>query len=112
MNKRSSTAKPSFEQWLAEQGAYYDSDIALPEWDREAPLRSAYRPQKRPSWWLQPLAFTSFALSCLAVSLVVVQDYRSDINATIDARVAELVEQKLTVFEEQQKIRRAQQGKT
>ncbi|AVJ56851.1 hypothetical protein C5610_11510 [Idiomarina sp. OT37-5b] len=111
MNKPSSNNKPSFEQWLTDAGEQYRSAENMPEWDREAIFRAHYRPTGKLSWWSQPMAFASFALSCLAVSLVVVQSYRADIDAQVDARVAEIVEQKLSVFEEQQKMRLAQQSK-
>lgn len=111
MSKQSSTNKQDFEQWLAKAGQNYQSFEQMPEWDREAALRNHFRPPNKVSWWTQPLAFASFALSCIAVSLVVVQSYRTDMEAKVDARVAAIVEQKLDVFAEQQKMRLAQQGK-
>ncbi|WP_290652980.1 hypothetical protein [Idiomarina sp.] len=110
MNKQSGKNAPNFEQWLSQTTERYQSTEELPEWDREHAIRQYATSGKRQRW-LQPMAFASFALSCVAVSLVVVQSYRADMAAEVDHRVAELVEQKLSVFEEQQKIRLAQQSK-
>ena len=112
MSKRSGNNTPNFEQWLSETTARFESGQQVPEWDRERAIRQYNAPERRTQRWLQPMAFAAFAMSCVAVSLVVIQTYRADMAADVDARVAAIVEQKLSVFEEQQKIRLAQQGKT
>lgn len=111
MSKQSSNNKQDFEQWLAKAGENYHSAEQMPEWDRERAIRNHHHRSTKSSGWTQPMAFASFALSCVAVSLAVVQSYRTDIEAKVDARVAAIVEQKLSVFAEQQKMRLAQQGK-
>lgn len=100
-----------FESWLQQAGQQYNEQVEPPEWDREAIIRRYGRAQQRPSWFMQSLIFASFALSCVAVSLAVVKDYKAGIDMMVAEQVEQQVNERLNVFEQQQKIRLAQHNK-
>lgn len=111
MSNKHPNEQKDFEQWLSQVSSEVRLDEEVPEWDREYALRQHYRAKPKASWLMPSLAFASFALSCLAVSLVVVQNYKADIDQRIAQQVDVLVKQKMSVFEEQQKMRLAQNNK-
>lgn len=111
MSRQHNNPSNSFEDWLAQQGQSDHIEQEVPEWDREHAFRQHYRPQSGVNRLTQPLAFAAFALSCVAVSLVVTQSYKADVDAQVAQQVDSLVEEKMALFKEQQKIRLAQHNK-
>tara|TARA_B100000929_G_scaffold272570_1_gene244240 strand:+ start:152 stop:778 length:627 start_codon:yes stop_codon:yes gene_type:complete len=92
-------------RWMQQQADGYQGE-RVPDWNRQGT-----GPQPRVNRWANPWSFAAFALSCAALAMVSVLVVKQQLTAQFDERVAAVVEQKLSVFEQQQNIALAKQEK-
>ncbi|MAD54104.1 hypothetical protein [Idiomarina sp. UBA3162] len=93
-------------RWMQQQADSYQSN-EVPHWNR-----AAVGPQPKAHRWANPWSFAAFACSCAALAVLSVFVMKQQLTAQFDARVAAVVDEKLTVFEQQQNIALAKQEKT
>ncbi|MDV6315606.1 hypothetical protein [Idiomarina sp. HP20-50] len=96
-----------FEQRISEVSeSYIESEV--PPWDRAQTM--TYR--KEPlAFWQRPIGFISLAFSFLAITVVTVQFYKAELEASIDQRVETLVAKEMSVFKEEQETAFAMHGR-